>query len=77
MKCRDCGGERDRQNEDTARPDICSICWNVRGIVVKARMNGLMKPEDFTKYQRNGLRTKRLEKMGYDWIVQDAKKENP
>ena len=73
MNCRDCGGPRDRANLTVMRRSICSVCWKVRLGVIKAMENGSMTMTDFQDYQRGGLRTKRLEKMGYVKILESAR----
>ena len=69
MKCRDCGGEGQPFGYVGMRADICSPCMDVRGRVIKAVESGEMSLPDFQNYQRNGLRIKRLIKMGHGRLV--------
>ena len=70
MTCRDCGVEgRPFSNLSRVRSDICDLCFETRGNVIKARQENRMSQPDFENYQRNGLRTKRLLKMGYSELV--------
>ncbi|KKM67372.1 hypothetical protein LCGC14_1471780 [marine sediment metagenome] len=66
-KCRDCGEEKEWS--DPKRKDICSGCWVVRGRVLEKLKSGGITMSDFKNWQRNGLRTKRLIKMGYGDLV--------
>ena len=72
MKCRDCDAEGRPFGHGGIRSDICASCMEVRGKVIKALQEGKMTMTDFQKYQRNGLRTKRLVKMGYGHLVEPA-----
>ena len=76
MTCRDCGGPRDAINP-RIRMDICSWCMRVRASVLKSVESGSMSLDNFRAYQKNGLRTKRLIKMGYGPLVDHAKPAPP
>ena len=69
MKCRDCGIEGRPFGSGRVRSDICDLCFSTRGNVIKARQENRMSQSDFEKYQKNGLRTKRLLKMGYSELI--------
>lgn len=71
MNCRDCGEDGKAFGRSGMRADICKRCMDVRGRVLKAVESGAMSMTDFKNYQRNGLRTKRLQKMGY-WSLVDT-----
>ena len=65
--CRDC--DEPSVQSSPRRADICLRCWNVRQNVMRAVTAKTMPLEDFQRYQKNGLRTKRLVKMGYGSLV--------
>ena len=70
MNCRDCSKEADQINVGAkTRSDICNSCWGLRKRVIEALQAGKMSVADFHNYQRTGLRTKRLLKMGYEWLL--------
>ena len=69
MNCRDCGGDSRPFGYVGMRADICESCMKTRGNVIKAMSEKTIPIEDFQKYQRNGLRTKRLVKMGYGHLI--------
>ena len=69
MNCRDCGVVGRPFGNGRIRSDICDLCFQTRGNVIKARQENKMPQSDFENYQRNGLRTKRLLKMGYSELI--------
>ena len=71
MYCRDCGKDGEMFGPSGLRSDICKRCMDTRGRVLKAVESGAMTMADFQAYQRPGLRTKRLQKLGY-WSLVDT-----
>ena len=72
-KCCDCGESKNLDQMDRLRTDICKNCFVIRGRVIEALKSGAMSSLDFQNYQRGGLRTKRLIKMGYVYLVKMPK----
>lgn len=52
MKCRDCRGPRDRQNE-RPRPDICKACWAGRQALVAKISSGEVTPQELAEKQKS------------------------
>lgn len=71
MYCRDCGEYGEMFGSSGLRSDICKRCMDTRRRVLKAVESGAMTIADFQAYQRPGLRTKRLQKLGY-WTLVDT-----
>ncbi len=72
MKCRDCGEDKPSIGSVGVRRSLCPDCLGVRVRVVRAIESGAIPMTDFQNYQRNGLRTKRLLKMGYSSLVKPS-----
>ena len=68
-KCRDCGKLKELSEFSRRRANVCQACIDIRVRVIKAIEAKEIPPEHFQKYQRGGLRTKRLIKMGYGHLV--------
>jgi hypothetical protein len=67
--CRDCG---ENGREASKRHDICTRCWDVRVRVVNALNDKTITAEQFRLYQNNGLRFKRLRKIGLQHLAEPA-----
>lgn len=61
--CRDCGGPRDQEGAYGMRGDICKRCMRLRLVVIRAVESKEITHEEFKKYQKPGMRTKRLMKF--------------
>ena len=69
FKCRDCGEIHDVSKKADRRLSICNFCFEIRGRVLQAVKANEMPIADFQKYQKNGMRSKRLVGMGYGHLV--------
>jgi hypothetical protein len=65
--CRDCG---EKGREASKVHFICSRCWGVRERILQAMKDKTITAEQFRLYQKNGLRFKRLRKIGLQHLTE-------